>query len=237
MSISYDELEVKVKQRVLVDNQSGTLVPFIRSYVYDDCGELESTNDTDLDGTPYMVIGTVEEKSSKIDFVDDIKTSNRLNVDVLGTLNLVNNNALVYVSQNTEQTGIDNTGVILTLSNSGINTDPSTIDITSNVGEYVFLSSGNFELELQITADTNDGARRTSKTTLQVFDGSVWNDVPGSSSCYGYHRNNASGENTSYNRIIVSASANQRYRYVIRCLNNGLIKTVPDGTSLSIKQL
>jgi len=237
MSITYDEIETKVKQKVLVDNQgSGTLVPFIRVFIYDDCGELESINDTDFDGIPYVVVGTVEEKTSKIDFVDELKSNDRLKIDVIGSLSMASTNACVYMNQQTQQTGIDNTGTVLNMDNLGINTSPSTID-TSTLGEYVFLVSGNYELELQITADTEDNARRTSKTTLQVFDGTNWVDVSGSPSCFGYHRNNASGENTTYNRVIVSAGSNQRYRYNIQCLNNGIIKTVPTGTSLVIKQI
>tara|TARA_R110000851_G_scaffold160304_4_gene303567 strand:+ start:364 stop:1080 length:717 start_codon:yes stop_codon:yes gene_type:complete len=238
MAITYDEIETKVKQKVLVDNQgSGTLVPFIRAYVYDECGDLESVNDTDLDGVPYVFTGTVEEKTSKIDFVDDLKLNDRLKIDVIGSLSMASTSACVYMNQQTEQTGIDNTGTVLNLDNISINTSPATIDTSTTVGEYIFIISGNYELELQITADTEDNARRTSKTTLQVFDGSVWIDVVGSPSCFGYHRNNASGENTSYNRVIVSATSNQRYRYNIECLNNGLIKTVPVGTSLVIKQI
>ena len=235
--ITYDDIETKVKQRVLVDNQgAGTLIPFIRSYVYDDCGDLESTNDTDFDGVPYTVIGSVEEKSQKIDFVDEIKENERLKVDMIGTLNIANTNACAYLNQTIEQNSIGTTPVMLELNNVSINTNPAILDTSTTLGEYIFISSGRFELELQISADTQDGARRTSKTTLQVFDGVSWVDAPNSPTCFGYHRNNASGQSTSYNRVIVTATPGQRYRYIIQSLQ-GLIKTVPEGTSVVIKQI
>jgi len=237
-NINYENLEIKIKQKVLVDViDANNSAHFIRVYVYDKCGDLEKTFDTDLDGNNYVVQGTIEEKSNKVDFVDELKMNDRLKIDVIGSLDLQNNNALVYMGQNTEQSSIDNSGSVLQLDNGILNTSPTTIDVTTTLGEYVILVSGNYELELQITADTQDNARRTSKTTLQVFNGTTWEDVSGSSSCYGYHRNNASGENTVCNRVIVSAQENSRYRYLITTLNNGFIKTVPNGTSLVIKQI
>ena len=99
-----------------------------------------------------------------------------------------------------------------------------------------------FEFDLKVTADTNDGARRTSRTVLERFNtvNSLWEEIDpnlGSTVAYGYHRNNANGENTSSSKIILAVSANDKFRYKIKCLNNGLIKTVPEGISLSIKQV
>lgn len=242
MPINYDDIETKVTQRVLVDNQSGTLVPFIRSYVYDDCGDLESVNDTDFDGEDYTVIGTVEERSNKVDFVDEIKVNERLKIDVVGSLNLASTNACVYMNQLTEQVDIDQNGEVLNIDNTTINTNPAVIDTTTNVGEYEILVSGNFEFDLKVTADTQDNARRTSRTVLERLNPStsMWEELPsnlGSTAAYGYHRNNASGENTSSSKIILAVAANSRFRYTIKTVNNGLIKTVPEGISLSVKQI
>jgi len=237
MTITYNEIETKVAQRALVDNQGGgTLVPFIRAYVYDDCGDLEATNDTDFDGNPYVVVGTAEESSKKIDFVDELKENDRLKIDVIGSLNLATTAACVYMNQTTDQVGITSVGDVLEMTNVGINTNPAAVDVTSTIGEILFLINGNYELELQFTGDTQDGARRTSKVVLQVFNGVTWEDAPGSPESFGYHRNNASGESTTYNRVIVSAASNSRYRYEVSSLN-GTIKTVSKGTSLVIKQI
>lgn len=237
MSITYDNLENKVKQRLLVDERSnGDRIAFLRTYTYDECGDLENTYDTDLEGIDYLVQGTITQDYKKLDFVDSLKEDDRLKIDVLGSISIVDK-AVVFMNQETLQDGINQTGEVLEMQTTSINTNPTFIDVTSVVGEYLFLKSGIFEIELQVTADTADNGRRTSKTTLQVFDGSSWIDHPNAPSCYGYHRNNASGENTTSSKVIVNANSNQRYRYQIRCLNNGLIKTVPSGTCLIIKQI
>lgn len=164
--------------------------------------------------------------------------NDRLKVDIIGSLNLASSEALAYLNQQTEQTGIDTTGTVVVFDNNPINTNPTTI-VTSTPGEIELTVSGNYEFELQFTADT-ENARRTSQTTLQRFNGVIWEDIPsiiGSPSCYGYHRNNASGENTVYNRIILTAAVNDRFRFITRCINAGTIKTVPNGTSLVIRQV
>jgi len=176
-----------------------------------------------------------------IDFVDDLKENNRLKIDVIGSLNFASTSACAYLNQITQQNNIDQTGDILVMDNSPMNSDPVVIDLSIS-GEYLITASGNFEFDLKVTADTNDGARRTSRTVLERFNtvNSLWEEIDpnlGSTVAYGYHRNNASGENTSSSKIILAVSANDKFRYKIKCLNNGLIKTVPEGISLSIKQV
>jgi len=183
-------------------------------------------------------VGLIQGSFIKKDFVDNLKANDRLKVDIIGSLNMATTNACAYLSQQTSQTGIGTTQVSVVFDNVAINTNPAVLN-TSISGEIETLVSGNFEFELHVSADT-ENARRTSKTILQKFDGSVWQDVPptiGSSAAYGYHRNNASGENTVTSKIILAAMPNDRFRYAIQCLNNGTIRTVPDGTSLLVKQL
>jgi len=181
------------------------------------------------------------EDCGPIDFVDDLKENNRLKIDVIGSLNFASTSACAYLNQTTQQNNIDQTGEVLVIDNSPMNTDPVVIDLSTS-GEYLITASGNFEFDLKVTADTNDGARRTSRTVLEKFNivTSIWEEIDinlGSTVAYGYHRNNASGENTASSKIILAVSSNDKFRYKIKCLNNGLIKTVPEGISLSIKQV
>lgn len=49
-----------VQKQVLCDNVNGTVTEFERHFVYNPDGTLASTYDTDVDGAPYAVQGTVE---------------------------------------------------------------------------------------------------------------------------------------------------------------------------------
>lgn len=176
-----------------------------------------------------------------IDFVDDLKENNRLKIDVIGSLNFASTAACAYLNQITQQTSIDEIGEVLEIDNAPMNSNPVVIDLSTS-GEYLITASGNFEFDLKVTADTDDGSRRTSRTVLEKFNTTslVWEEIDssvGSAVAYGYHRNNASGENTASSKVILAVSTNDKFRYTIKCINNGLIKTVPDGISLSIKQV
>lgn len=200
-----------------------------------------TVNDGQIALTPAEGIGLIQGSFIKKDFVDSLKMNDRLKVDIIGSLNLASTDACAYLNQITAQTGIGTTDTVLVLDNTPINTNPAVLDITTNPGEFITLASGNYEFELKVTLDT-ENARRTSKTTFQKFNTTsmIWEDIPlsiGSPSCYGYHRNNASGENTAYNRIIVTADQNDRFRYAMKSLNAPSIRTVPDGISLVIKQV
>ena len=146
----------------------------------------------------------------------------------------------LYCNQITAQLGITDSDTILILDNEAINTNNTVMDC-STPGEIVINKDGLFELDIRITADTADGARRTSETRLQRDGGGGWLDVPqteGSSKCYGYHRNNASGENTSSSKILINVTSGDKFRYIIKCLNNGgQIDTVPAGTSVTVKEM
>ena len=146
----------------------------------------------------------------------------------------------VYCNQLTDQSGIDVTGVVLELSNQSYNSN-NTIMNCETVGEVEININGTFEFELCVTADTDDGARRTSVTRLQRDTGTGFVDVPlieSSTVAYGYHRNNVSGENTATSRSVITVNSGDKFRYIIRNKDTvGIIKTVANGTSLTVTQL
>lgn len=145
----------------------------------------------------------------------------------------------LYCNQIAEQTGISNVDTVLLFDNEAQNTNIAVMNC-SVPGEIEINRLGKFEFDLRITADTQDNARRSSETRLQRDTGSGFNDIPlseGSPYAYGYHRNNASGENTASSKIILDVNIGDKFRYIIKTINNGLIKTVPRGTSLTVKQI
>ena len=59
----------------------------------------------------------------------------------------------------------------------------------------------------------------------------------GSATAYGYHRNNASGENSAAGQAILNLNSGDKVRLVTKRSNGaGIIKTVPNGTSFSIEE-
>lgn len=107
-------------------------------------------------------------------------------------------------------------------------------------GELVINKTGKFRFSAKATADTANGARQTSLLRLQRFNGISFADLPtavGPSRAYGYHRNNASGENTVGVEALVDVVAGQRFRCTIECTTAGLINTIPAGTALIVEEI
>ena len=98
----------------------------------------------------------------------------------------------------------------------------------------------NLKIDYRVTADTQDGARRTSESFIEINTGSGFAEISaalGSSRAYTYNRNNASGENTASAQAILSLAVGDVVRVRIRRLNGtGIIRTVPSGTSISIEE-
>ena len=107
-------------------------------------------------------------------------------------------------------------------------------------GEVTINKTGKYRFLNKATADTANGARQTSLVRLQRFNGISFADLPtavGPSVAYGYHRNNASGENTIGVESVVDVVAGQRFRCTIECTTAGLINTIPAGTSLIVQEI
>ena len=107
-------------------------------------------------------------------------------------------------------------------------------------GELTINKTGKFRFGVKSTADTANGARQTSLLRLQRFNGISFADLPtaaGPSRAYGYHRNNASGENTVGIDAVVDVVAGQRFRCTVECTTAGLINTIPAGTALIVEEV
>ena len=146
----------------------------------------------------------------------------------------------VYANQTVAQTGIENTAISVRFDNTALNSNATVFDVNNTNGEITVNKTSNFKIEYIITADTSDGARRTSETTLEIDTGAGFvplSSALGSSTAYGYHRNNASGENSASGQALLSLTSGDKLRLVIRRSNGlGTIETVANGTSISIEE-
>lgn len=145
------------------------------------------------------------------------------------------------VFQATQQAAQTNITTIQPLLHQAINQPVAgTYTYTPANGELVILKAGKFRFSTKCTSDTANGARQTSLLRLQRFNGISFADLPtavGPSRAYGYHRNNASGENTVGIDTIVDVAAGQRFRCTIECTTAGLINTIPAGTCLIVEEI
>ena len=117
---------------------------------------------------------------------------------------------------------------------------PSTFNYNSTTGILVINKAGKFRFEIKVTCDTGNGARQTSLIRLQKFNGSVFADLPvaeGQSRSYGYHRNSASGENTSVIGNVLDVVAGDQYRVLIQSISAGPVNSVPLATSLLVEEI
>jgi len=158
------------------------------------------------------------------------------NVDALAAIT----KEYVYINQTVAQTGIQATATSIVFDNTAVNSNGSVFTVNNTNGQITVNKTSTFKLEYILTADTQDGARRTSETVLQVDTGSGFSALSaalGSATAYGYHRNNASGENSAAGQAILSLNSGDKLRLVTRRSNgSGTIRTVPNGTSLSIEE-
>jgi len=146
----------------------------------------------------------------------------------------------VYANQTVAQTGINGTPVSVIFDNEAKNSNGSVFTVNTTTGEITVNKTGTFKVEYVMTADTNDGARRTSETTLQIDTGSGFAALSaslGSTTAFGYHRNNASGENSAASQAILDLTSGDKLRLRLRRSNgSGTINTIPQGTSISIEE-
>lgn len=100
--IQDDNPQIKVKTVDYIDRQvDNSIVCFIRNYVYDECGDYERFFDINLDGTPYIVTGTIEKADS-----GNI-TNNILDVTALETITqIVDNNDGTFTYTNESGTPV-----------------------------------------------------------------------------------------------------------------------------------
>lgn len=145
------------------------------------------------------------------------------------------------VFQATQQAAQTNVTTIQPLLHQAINQPvPGTYTYNPANGELTINKTGKFRFSTKATADTANGARQTSLLRLQRFNGISFADLPtavGPSRAYGYHRNNASGENTIGIDTIVDVVSGQRFRCTVECTTAGLINTVPAGTCLIVEEI
>lgn len=143
--------------------------------------------------------------------------------------------------QATQQAAQNSVTTIQALLHQAINQNvPGTYSYTPANGELVINKTGKYRFTVKATADTANGARQTSLVRLQRFNGISFADLPtaaGPSRAYGYHRNNASGENTVGIDSVVDVVAGQRFRCTIECTTAGLINTIPAGTCLIVEEI
>jgi len=189
----------------------------------------------------------LQDEASEISY--DNSTSGLTATDVQGALDEIDANVdalaaitkeYVYINQTVAQTGIQAAATPIVFDNTAVNSNGSVFTVNNTNGQITVNKTSTFKLEYILTADTQDGARRTSETVLQVDTGSGFSALSaalGSSTAYGYHRNNASGENSAAGQAILSLTSGDKLRLVTRRSNgSGTIKTVPNGTSLSIEE-
>lgn len=146
----------------------------------------------------------------------------------------------IYANQTIAQTSINGTAVNLVFDNEAIQSAASVFALNTTTGEITVNKTGVFRVDYRLTADTQDGARRTTEALLEINTGSGFAEISaslGSSRAYTYNRNNASGENTAAAQALLSLNSGDVLRVRVRRSNGGgLVQTVPSGTSISIEE-
>jgi hypothetical protein len=146
----------------------------------------------------------------------------------------------LYGNQTIAQTSINATAVNLVFDNQALQSAGAAFTLNTTTGEITFNKTSIFKIDYRITSDTQDGARRTTESLLEIDTGSGFAEISaslGSSRAYSYNRNNASGENTSSAQAILSITSGDKIRVRVRRANgSGVIRTVPSGTSISIEE-
>lgn len=146
----------------------------------------------------------------------------------------------IYANQTVAQTSINATAVNLVFDNEALQSAGAAFTLNTTTGVVTINKTSIFKVDYRVTADTADGARRTTESLIEVDTGSGFAEISaslGSSRAYTYNRNNASGENTASAQAILSLNAGDELRIRIRrSSGSGIIDTVPSGTSISIEE-
>ena len=190
----------------------------------------------------YVTAGlAAQDEASEISF--DNSVNGFTATDVQGAIEEAkdsSNKEYIYANQTVAQTSIGGTAENLIFDNEAIQSAGSIFTLNVVNGEIAVSKDGVYKVEYMTTNDTEDGARRTTETILEINTGSGFVELSsslGSARAYTYNRNNASGENTASAQAMLSLSSGDSVRVRIRRSNGtGLIKTVPTGTSISIEE-
>jgi hypothetical protein len=144
------------------------------------------------------------------------------------------------IFQATQQTAQINVTAPVALSFDSPNQITGIFNYNSTTGILIINKTGKFRFSIMSTNDTNNGARQTSLTRLQRFNGSTFADIPiaeGQSRAYGYHRNTASGENTSHINTILDVTSGQQFRVMLQSISAGGVDSIPTGTSFLVEEI
>lgn len=117
----------------------------------------------------------------------------------------------------TALTNILAAGKVFTMTESK-NSDSGIFTLASN--ELEINKAADFKFDINITLDTETGARETGKVKLQRDSGGGFIDIPaseGQSSAFTYNRNIASGEDTASIGVILTAAVGDKFRVLIEC--------------------
>ena len=241
----------------LLDNQDASEVPYDNTTsglaatdTQSAIDEVEARVDT-LEATDYVNTfngrtGTVVAETSDYDAVqvDFDNTSNGFtSTDTQSAIEEVSvslTKEYIYANQTIAQTALDGTPVTVTFDNEAIQSSGSVFSLNATTGEITVNKTSVFKIDYRVTMDTDDGARRTSETFLEVDTGAGFAEISaalGSSRAYGYHRNDQSGENTAAGQVLLNVNSGDVVRIRVRRFNNvGIISSIPLGTSISIEE-
>ena len=145
---------------------------------------------------------------------------------------------IFQATQQVAQTGV--TTAVPLLMQATNQTVGGTYTYSAVTGELTFVRAGKFRFTITVSADTGNGARQTSALRFQRFNGVSFVDIPtaeGPSLSFGYHRNNASGEDTHKITCVLDVTVGQRFRPTIECASAGNIDTIPAGTSWLVEEI
>jgi len=141
--------------------------------------------------------------------------------------------------QAADQTAIAAAGANMTIVQRK-NSDATIFVLATN--ELTISKTADFKFEIEVSGDTETGARETLVAKLQRDTGGGFVDLPlteGKSYGYSYHRNNASGEDTNCITVIVSVTSGDKFRVVLACPTSATapgVKTIALGTGIIVEE-
>lgn len=215
--------------------------PDKRIYVIKDDGTIKSLEDTDVlvsvspndTGSGYL-FDKITASNGLLKTIVNPGGNEILDISIIDT-------AVFQTHQRVPVTNISNAGKVLTFGPATFVRVPASIGYDQANGIITLTKSAPYHIFANFTGDTDSGSRQGGVLTMEMEIGGNFVEVPaalGPSEGRSYHRNYPAGEGQSFiNAIYPPFNAGTRIRFVVRCINNSTISSVPQGCSLTIKEV
>jgi uncharacterized protein YbcV (DUF1398 family) len=136
-------------------------------------------------------------------------------------------------SQSSVQNNINDTDVVLVCDETQ-NSKPAAFSFSSGI--LTIQKAGTFKFTVDVSADTQTGAREGLQARIQMDGGIGFEDIlVGMNQAWSYHRNNRSGEGSLSIHSLITVSVGDQFRVVLNSPSQGVM-TIPKGTNWIVEE-